>query len=46
MCAVRPWRASQYLSTSLRDGITYALLLGFLLLRPRGLFGQAAFTRA
>jgi branched-chain amino acid transport system permease protein len=38
--------SAQYLSTSLRDGITYALLLGFLLLRPRGLFGQAAFTRA
>ncbi len=38
--------SAQYLSTSLRDGITYALLLGFLLLRPRGLFGHAAFTRA
>ncbi len=38
--------SSQYLSTSLRDGITYALLLGFLLVRPRGLFGHAAFTRA
>ncbi len=37
---------AQYLSSSLRDGITYALLLGFLLLRPRGLFGSAAFTRA
>ncbi len=36
----------QYLSTSLRDGITYALLLVFLLLRPRGLFGRAAFVRA
>jgi branched-chain amino acid transport system permease protein len=38
--------AAQYISTSLRDGITYALLLGFLLLRPRGLFGGVAFTRA
>ncbi len=38
--------SAQYLSTSLRDGITYALLLGFLLLRPRGLFGRAAFLRA
>jgi branched-chain amino acid transport system permease protein len=37
---------AQYLSSSLRDGITYALLLGFLLLRPRGLFGSVAFTRA
>lgn len=37
---------AQYLSTSLRDGITYALLLGFLLLRPRGLFGGTVFTRA
>jgi branched-chain amino acid transport system permease protein len=38
--------SAQYLSTSLRDGITYALLLGFLLLRPRGLFGRASFIRA
>ncbi len=38
--------AAQYISTSLRDGITYALLLGFLLLRPRGLFGGVALTRA
>jgi branched-chain amino acid transport system permease protein len=38
--------SSQYLSSSLRDGITYALLLGFLLLRPRGLFGRASFVRA
>jgi len=37
---------AQYISSSLRDGITYALLLGFLLLRPRGLFGSVAFTRA
>jgi branched-chain amino acid transport system permease protein len=38
--------SAQYLSSSLRDGITYALLLGFLLLRPRGLFGRASFVRA
>jgi branched-chain amino acid transport system permease protein len=38
--------SAQYLSTSLRDGITYGLLLGFLLLRPRGLFGGASFVRA
>ncbi len=38
--------AAQYISTSLRDGITYALLLGFLLVRPRGIFGGVAFTRA
>jgi branched-chain amino acid transport system permease protein len=37
---------SQYLSSGLREGITYALLLGFLLLRPRGLFGSVAFSRA
>lgn len=37
---------SQYLSSGLRDGITYALLLGFLLLRPRGLFGSAGYSRA
>ena len=37
---------AQYLSTSLRDGITYGLLLAFLLLRPRGLFGRAGFVRA
>lgn len=37
---------AQYLSSSLRDGFTYALLLGFLMLRPRGLFGRAGFTRA
>jgi len=37
---------SQYLSSGLRDGITYALLLSFLLLRPRGLFGSAGFSRA
>lgn len=37
---------AQYLSSGLRDGITYALLLGFLLLRPRGLFGSAGFSRA
>ena len=38
--------SAQYISTSLRDGITYALLLGFLLLRPRGLFGGVNFVRA
>jgi branched-chain amino acid transport system permease protein len=37
---------AQYLSSGLRDGITYALLLGFLLLRPNGLFGSRAFSRA
>ncbi|MEN9773941.1 MAG: hypothetical protein RL322_1011 [Pseudomonadota bacterium] len=37
---------AQYLSSGLRDGITYALLLGFLLLRPRGLFGSAGYSRA
>ena len=37
---------AQYLSSGLRDGITYALLLGFLLLRPRGLFGSVGFSRA
>lgn len=37
---------AQYLSSGLRDGITYALLLGFLLLRPRGLFGSLGFSRA
>lgn len=38
--------SAQYLSSGLRDGITYALLLSFLLLRPRGLFGSAGFSRA
>ena len=37
---------AQYLSSGLRDGITYALLLAFLLLRPRGLFGGTGFLRA
>lgn len=37
---------AQYLSSGLRDAITYALLLGFLLLRPRGLFGAAGYSRA
>lgn len=36
----------QYLSTALRDGITYSLLLAFLIMRPRGLFGSASFLRA
>lgn len=38
--------SAQYISTSMRDAITYALLLGFLVLRPRGLFGRASFVRA
>jgi len=38
--------SAQYISTSMRDAITYALLLGFLVLRPRGLFGRASFLRA
>lgn len=37
---------AQYLSSGLRDGITYALLLTFLLWRPRGLFGSLGFSRA
>lgn len=37
---------AQYISTSLRDGITYMLLLTFLMFRPRGLFGSVAFQRA
>lgn len=37
---------AQYFSSSLRDGFTYALLLTFLMFRPRGLFGRAGFTRA
>lgn len=37
---------AQYLSSGLRDGITYALLLGFLMWKPRGLFGSAGFSRA
>ena len=32
----------QYISTSLRDGITYSLLLGFLILRPRACSGARA----
>ncbi len=38
--------SAQYISTSMRDAITYALLLGFLVLRPRGLFGRVSFVRA
>ena len=38
--------SAQYISTSMRDAITYGLLLGFLVLRPRGLFGRASFVRA
>ena len=37
---------AQYISTALRDGITYSLLLIFLVVRPRGLFGSASFVRA
>jgi branched-chain amino acid transport system permease protein len=37
--------SAQYLSSSMRDAITYALLTGFLLVRPRGLFGRADFVR-
>ena len=37
---------SQYLSSTYRDGVTYVLLLGFLFLRPRGLFGSGSFIRA
>jgi branched-chain amino acid transport system permease protein len=36
----------QYVSTAMRDGVTYALLLLFLILRPRGLFGSTSFLRA
>ncbi len=37
---------AQYVSSSARDGFTYALLLLFLLVRPRGLFGSVGFERA
>ena len=37
---------AQYISTSFRDGVTYSLLLIFLVARPRGLFGSASFERA
>ncbi len=37
---------AQYVSTALRDGFTYSLLLIFLVARPRGLFGSAGFVRA
>jgi branched-chain amino acid transport system permease protein len=37
---------SQYLSSTYRDLVTYVLLLGFLFLRPRGLFGSGSFIRA
>lgn len=36
----------QYISTALRDGFTYSLLLIFLLVRPQGLFGSRGFVRA
>jgi branched-chain amino acid transport system permease protein len=37
---------AQYISTAFRDGFTYILLLMFLVIRPRGLFGSASFMRA
>ncbi len=37
---------AQYISTVFRDGVTYTLLLAFLIMRPRGLFGSASFVRA
>lgn len=37
---------AQYISTAFRDGVTYTLLLAFLIMRPRGLFGTANFVRA
>jgi len=37
---------AQYISTSMRDGVTYTLLLMFLIMRPRGLFGSTSFLRA
>lgn len=36
----------QYLSTSLRDAITFGLLLLFLVLRPQGIFGELKVSRA
>jgi branched-chain amino acid transport system permease protein len=36
----------QYISTALRDGFTYSLLLLFLLARPQGLFGTGSHVRA
>lgn len=35
---------AQYISGSLRDALTFGLLLGFLVLRPRGLFGKSTMT--
>jgi branched-chain amino acid transport system permease protein len=37
---------AQYISTTYRDGVTYTLLLVFLIARPRGLFGSGHFLRA
>lgn len=37
---------AQYLSTTFRDGFTYILLLTFLVMRPRGIFGSGNFLRA
>lgn len=36
----------QYLSTSLRDAITFGLLLLFLVVRPQGIFGELKVSRA
>jgi branched-chain amino acid transport system permease protein len=38
--------AAPYVSGGLRDGLVLALLLGFLVLRPRGVLRGAGFTRA
>ena len=35
--------AGQYVSNSFKEAITFGLLLGFLVLRPRGLFGKTEF---
>lgn len=35
---------AQYISGTLRDALTFGLLLGFLVLRPRGLFGKSTMT--
>lgn len=37
---------AQYISSSFRDAITFGLLLLFLIVRPRGLFGELTFNRA
>ena len=46
-CSVSSRSSSlRYISTACRDGFTYGLLLLFLVVRPRGLFGSANFMRA